>query len=111
MQLSGHILVTYLILLFGLTTVSRSAESDSLFEILSDLDEENNHTAEYLEQLTTNPLDLNAVSRSEMLSLPFLNHQQIDSVLLHRPYSKYSELKTIIGPETYKQIKKFIILK
>jgi hypothetical protein len=110
MQLPGRILIQSFIILLGLTTVCKSRGLDSLFEMISDLDEENNQIVEFLEQLTSNPLDLNTISHSELETLPFLNHQQIDSIIFHRPYSKYSEVKKIIGIETYRLIKKFIIL-
>lgn len=47
----------------------------------------------YLEELHDHPLDINQATRTDLLSLPFLEVSQVDSILSYR--ERYGEIKTL----------------
>ncbi len=65
---------------------------DFVEEYYEDADEENNAELstqrEWLEQAAQNPLQINTISRSELLQFPFLTEEQADSILSYRTQKK-----------------------
>jgi competence protein ComEA len=59
------------------------------------------------------PLDLNAATKEQMLSLPGLTSAQADRVIAHRPYEKTTDLLTrrIIPKSEYDKIADLVTVK
>lgn len=60
---------------------------------------------DWLEHLTENPLQINRIDKEELLALPFLNEQQVDSLLAYREKKKgflsLGELQLVSGMDYY----------
>lgn len=52
---------------------------------------------DYLEELHDNPYNINTVSRNELLMIPFLNVEQVDSILSYRDrYTRFNDLGELL---------------
>lgn len=87
------------------------AQSDSLYEALSESIEEDNGFAELIEELHKNPINLNSTSREDLEIFPFLSKDNIDSLITHRPYFKKNQVRKLLNKEAYKLFRPFFVLK
>jgi len=88
-----------------------SAQTDSLYEALSESVEDDDGLAEIFEELQQNPFNINTVSGDELKIFPFLNRSQIDSIFAHRPFSQKRQVRQILDKETYNYIRPFFVAK
>lgn len=80
-----NLALTLLLLLFSATVVAQESW-ESLYEELLEMNDEENYLPleqlyEELSELHTHPLNLNAATREELETLPFLSSVQIDNLL------------------------------
>jgi hypothetical protein len=87
------------------------AQLEPLVEITSELEEENNNLNEWIEDLQTNPLDLNNASNEALMNFPFFSKTEVETVLEHRPFRNRTQLRVLLGEHTYKKIRSFIVIK
>ena len=99
----------YFYILFGFSLIY--AQVDSLYENISDLQTEDGSLIEFLEELSENPLNINDASREDLENLSLLTPDQIDSILLNRPFNIKKEVKLILGKQAYNSIRAFFVLK
>ena len=102
----------YSIFVLGLLCISSllaqtDSSSGSIYDtFMEDENDDQNILLEYI----NSPLDINQASDSELSTFPFLTANQIKRLLKERPFHKKSELRTILGSETYNLFKSFFYL-
>ncbi len=87
------------------------AQTDSIPEMIFDVEEEETYIKDWLEILSTNPVDINSASRETLEKIPFLSLTHIEIILNFRPFFKKAEVRRILGKDVYKFIFPFIQLK
>jgi hypothetical protein len=87
------------------------AQLDSLYEVFADHMEEDRGLYEILEQLLEKPVNINTADQEDLEIFPFLSTNQIDSILINRPFKKKSEIRKILGYKTYQLFRYFFSLK
>jgi hypothetical protein len=102
--------ILFLFYLFFQLICLVQAQLDSLSEIFTDQLTDDRGLSEILEQLMESPLAINSASREELESLPFLSSNQIDSILIKRPFRAKSEIRNILGQKTFQLFKHFFTL-
>ncbi|MFC2088742.1 hypothetical protein ACFLSX_03995 [Calditrichota bacterium] len=88
-----------------------NAQTDSLYEVLSESQEEDDGFAEIMEELILNPLDINFASTEDLQVFPFLSTSQIDSLIQNRPFNQKRQIRIVLGKETYKLFRPFFVIK
>ncbi len=82
-----HNKIYWLLLIFNLfamrVTVAQEADIERLFEYPMDGDN-NNELLDYIQNLQQQPLDLNRVTREELLSIPWVTPQAAQAILQYR---------------------------
>jgi len=99
----------WLILLLTIPFTSL-AQTDSLYEALSESVEEDDGLAEIFEELQQTQFNINSVSREDLRIFPFLTESQIDSILSSRPFIQKREVRKILNKETYNYLQPFFIV-
>jgi hypothetical protein len=79
--------------------------------MIFEVEEDQTNIKDWLEILSTNPVDINSASRKNLEKIPFLSFTHIELILKFRPFLKKAEVRKILGKETYHFILPFIQLK
>jgi hypothetical protein len=87
------------------------AQTDSIPEMIFDVEEEETNIKDWLEILSANPVDINSASRETLEKIPFLSLTQIETIINFRPFFKKADVRRILGKEVYQFILPFIQLK
>lgn len=115
-----HRIYIFSIFIFGLISIQLSVQAqEPIDEDYLDAQEETSEATEMLElleQLKQQPLDLNKVSRDELLQIPFLLPVQAELIIQYRKtlghYTDFLELYNIpeLSPEIIDSIRPFLII-
>ncbi len=91
------------------------AQIDSSRYNPAEFDEESTTVVETLNALRENPIHLNQAGPSELLRVPYLDRDAVDSLLRYRrrhgPLKSYRRLRQLWGRETYRLARPYITLK
>ncbi len=87
------------------------AQTDSIPEMIFEVEEDQTNIKDWLEILSNNPVDINSASRKTLEKIPFLSLAQIEIIINFRPFIKKAEVRRILGKEAYHFILPFIQLK
>ncbi len=99
------------IVLVHLFIVSAVAQTETLIEILSDVEDEQNNLNEWIAILQENPIDINNETAERLKDIPFLNKTHIDTILTQRPFKRKSQVRLLLGDEVYQHIRTLIVIK
>lgn len=88
-----------------------NAQIDSLYEALSESQEEDDGFAEIYDELIRNPIDINYASEEDLRIFNFLSTTQIDSLIQLRPFNQKRQVRLILGKDTYKLFRPFFVVK
>ena len=95
-------------------TLYAQSQTDSLFTQWAEFNEEENNLAEILEELTENPININTSDRDELLRIPLIKIQAVDTILYKRSsigkFTSKRQIRSIVGAELYNLIKEFITI-
>lgn len=92
-------LCTCFLLVFNVQTILAQIELswNDFVDIYVDAESYDEDDWDYLEGLHGKPYNINTVSRNELLDIPFLNADQVDSILSYRErYSRYNNLGELL---------------
>lgn len=107
------LLVGFLLLLFGVSSLSGQESLEPLFEIEEPSEEDADYLQE-LQDLIDHPLNLNTVKMDDLMRIPYLTKQLAAAILQYRQenrrFQSKVELKNVPGitPDLYDQIRPFV---
>ena len=78
------------------------------YEAFENFDEENTELIDHLKMLEENPLDINTVTREELVIFPFLTESEIDTILKYQPYTTIQDLASYLPGKSFKALSPFI---
>jgi len=99
------------IVLVHFLIVSAIAQTETLTEIMSDVEDEQSNLNEWIAILQENPIDINNETEDGLKSIPFLNKTHIETVLNHRPFKNKSQIRILLGDNIYQHIRTLIVIK
>lgn len=96
-------------------SIYSQSQTDSLLIRWEEFIEDESDFAEILEELAENPININSKNQIELLRIPFITTNQVDSILNKRNrdghFKSKRQIRSILGTELYGLVKDFITIK
>jgi hypothetical protein len=87
------------------------SQIDSLYDVLGEDSDINEELNELLEQLASNPININSANKEDLQIFPFLGSEQIDIILHNQPYQNKRQLQLLLGTQAYRWFRPYFVVR